>query len=77
MIKEPEFKKRMREELEELTIKMSKINEFLHADSIVDVDEVAVLMLQTQYHCMAAYRESLRGRMEYIGMFNKAGVKSD
>ena len=60
----------MRTELEELGIKMDTLNHYLHNDpSIHKVKHELVLLMQIQYQAMLTYRESLRSRMELMGMF--------
>ena len=68
-IKEPEFMKRLIVELTELTDKMDALNGFFHGNIPKDFDPTIILMLQMQYKSMSSYRECLRGRMEYMGMF--------
>ena len=66
-----DFEVRLFKELQELDFKMDGLNKFLHGEDLKSIDGVVVLMLQAQYHAMASYRECLRGRMEYIGLFKK------
>jgi len=70
-IEEPEFQRRLRIELFELTNKMKSLNSFFHGEIPEDFDQTIILMLQMQYQSMSSYRECLRGRMEYMGMFPK------
>ena len=65
---EPEFMKRLRVEIDELDVKIERLNYFLQ-NSNDDMDKTSILMMQIQYQAMCTYRESVRARMEYMGMF--------